>query len=65
MRRGPLWGALEEIRNHLKAGYQAVYDADLKGYFDTIPHDRLLACVRHRIIRAGPGGRSTGSYEAV
>jgi RNA-directed DNA polymerase len=41
--------ALEEIRNHLKAGYQAVYDADLKGYFDTIPHDRLLACVRHRI----------------
>jgi RNA-directed DNA polymerase len=41
--------ALEEIRNHLKAGYQAVYDADLKGYFDTIPHDRLLACIRHRI----------------
>jgi RNA-directed DNA polymerase len=41
--------ALEEIRDHLKAGYQAVYDADLKGYFDTIPHDRLLACVRHRI----------------
>jgi RNA-directed DNA polymerase len=41
--------ALEEIRDHLKAGYQVVYDADLKGYFDTIPHDRLLACVRHRI----------------
>ena len=30
--------ALEEIRTHLKAGYQAVYDADLKGYFDSIPH---------------------------
>jgi RNA-directed DNA polymerase len=41
--------ALEEIRNHRKAGYQAVYDADLKGYFDTIPHDRWLACVRHRM----------------
>jgi RNA-directed DNA polymerase len=27
--------ALEEIRNHLKAGYQAVYEADLKGYLDT------------------------------
>ncbi len=41
--------ALEEIRGHLKAGYQAVYDADLKGYFDSIPHDKLLACLRMRI----------------
>jgi RNA-directed DNA polymerase len=41
--------ALEEIRTHLKAGYQAVYDADLKGYFDSIPHDRLMACLAMRI----------------
>src|SRR5215471_4736233 len=41
--------ALEEIRTHLKNGYQAVYDADLKGYFDSIPHERLLACLRMRI----------------
>ena len=41
--------ALSEIRGHLKAGYGAVYDADLKGYFDTIPHDKLMACLRMRI----------------
>jgi RNA-directed DNA polymerase len=42
--------ALEEIRSHIQAGYQAVYDADLKGYFDSIPHDKLLACVRMRVV---------------
>lgn len=41
--------ALKEIRSHLEAGYQAVYDADLKGYFDSIPHERLLACLRMRV----------------
>ena len=42
--------ALEEIRGHLHAGYQAVYDADLKSYFDTISHEKLLACLRHRVV---------------
>ena len=42
--------ALAEIRGHLQAGYQAVYDADLKGYFDSIPHSQLLACVRQRVV---------------
>ncbi len=43
-------GALKEIHQHLKDGFCAVYDADLKGYFDTIDHDKLLACVRMRVV---------------
>ena len=41
--------ALKEIKEHLLHGFTAVYDADLKGYFDSIPHDKLMACVRMRI----------------
>jgi RNA-directed DNA polymerase len=42
--------ALRAIREHLKEGQTAVYDADLAGYFDSIPHDKLLACVRMRVV---------------
>jgi RNA-directed DNA polymerase len=41
--------ALKEIETHLRAGYQAVYDADLKGYFDSIPHRQLMACIAMRV----------------
>lgn len=41
--------ALDAIRENLKAGRSEVYDADLKGCFDTIPHDKLMACVRMRV----------------
>lgn len=41
--------ALDAIREALAQGKREVYDADLQGYFDTIPHDKLLAAVAYRI----------------
>jgi RNA-directed DNA polymerase len=41
--------ALKAVRGHLAAGYRAVYDADLRACFDTIPHEKLLACIEKRI----------------
>lgn len=41
--------ALGEIKENLEAGRTAVYDADLRSYFDTIPHEKLMACLRRRI----------------
>jgi len=42
--------ALRAIQQHLKEGKNAVYDADLAGYFDSIPHEQLLACVKMRVV---------------
>ena len=42
--------ALEQIRQNLREGRQEIYDADLQSYFDTIPHDKLMACVRLRVV---------------
>jgi RNA-directed DNA polymerase len=41
--------ALGEVRRQLDKGLCVVYDADLKGYFDSIPHEKLMACLRMRI----------------
>ena len=57
--------ALEEIRGHLQAGYQAVYDADLRSYFDTISHEKLLACLGHRIADRQVIGQIRRWLEAV
>jgi RNA-directed DNA polymerase len=41
--------AIDAIRRHLSAGFVEVYDADLKSYFDTVPHDQLIKCLERRI----------------
>jgi RNA-directed DNA polymerase len=41
--------ALRRVEQLLQAGFTWVVDADLKSYFDSIPHDRLLAEVRRRV----------------
>ena len=41
--------ALRRVDTLLKAGHVWVVDADLKSYFDTIPHERLLALVKERV----------------
>ena len=41
--------ALDQVQAALKAGRQAVYDADLASYFDTLDHDRLMQQVARRI----------------
>lgn len=41
--------ALRRVDELLKGGYVYVVDADLKSYFDTIPHDRLLNRLGERI----------------
>ena len=41
--------ALRRVDELLKKGYTHIVDADLKSYFDTIPHDRLMAKVRQKV----------------
>jgi RNA-directed DNA polymerase len=41
--------ALRRVDGLLKAGYVHVVDADLKGYFDSIPHDPLMRRLKEKI----------------
>jgi RNA-directed DNA polymerase len=41
--------ALRRVDQLLKDGYTYIVDADLKSYFDTIPHDRLLSLVGQKV----------------
>jgi RNA-directed DNA polymerase len=44
--------AIEDIRKHMHCGKREVYDGDLQGYFDSIPHDKLMKAVEARIVDA-------------
>jgi group II intron reverse transcriptase/maturase len=41
--------ALRDVQSWLDRGYTEVVDADLSGYFDSIPHHELMQCVARRI----------------
>ena len=41
--------AIRAIRDNIHAGYKFVLDADLKKYFDTIPHAKLMTVIQKRI----------------
>ena len=51
--------ALRRVEELLRAGRTHVVDVDIKGYFDSIPQDRLLALVREHIA----DGRVLGLIE--
>ena len=52
--------ALRRVDELMKGGYEYVVDADLKSYFDTIPHGRLMQRLGERIA----DGRVLGLIES-
>ena len=41
--------ALREVWKHVRGGLRWIVDADIKGYFDTIPHERLVDFVAEEV----------------
>lgn len=41
--------AIEQVNKYLACGCQWVVDVDIKSYFDTIPHERLITLLTERI----------------
>ena len=42
--------AVRQVHQHICQGYTKVVDADLSGYFDSIPHDALMKSLARRIV---------------
>jgi group II intron reverse transcriptase/maturase len=43
-------GAVGQVLSLLRSGHREVVDADLKSYFDTIPHQELMKSVARRVV---------------
>lgn len=41
--------AVNEVTSNIRKKYREIYDADLKGYFDSIPHDKLMKGLEQRL----------------
>src|SRR5438094_8466397 len=41
--------AIKAVHGLLSGGHREVVDADLSGYFDSIPHAELMRCVSRRV----------------
>jgi RNA-directed DNA polymerase len=42
--------AIDKIRQDLMDGYNFVIDADIKTYFDSIPHDKLIDLIKEEVV---------------
>ena len=41
--------ALRRVVGLMRAGHEWIVDADIKGYFDTIPHDKLMERIKEKV----------------
>ena len=42
--------AIKQVKQNIYDGHQFVYDADLSNYFDSIPHSKLFALLKERLV---------------